>query len=204
MRLYFVRHGESEANLTRTFANWTAGHPLTETGVAQAKALAERLDGEGVTHLFSSPVLRARQTSEILAQRLGCSVAVTHSLREFDVGRFEGTSDPEGWREYGEVVRAWAGGETQRRIDNGESFDDIRIRFAPFISELVSRSQPEDRVVLVSHGGIYRAMLPLVLANVTAGFALENVLANTGFVVAEEIDGELVCMDWCGHPGPFV
>jgi broad specificity phosphatase PhoE len=203
MRLYFVRHGESEANRTRTFANWTTGHPLTETGVAQAKALAERLETEGVTHPYSSPVLRARQTSAILSERLRCPVQVTHSLREFDVGRFEGTNDPEGWREYGEVVEAWARGDSHRRIDQGESLDDIRLRFAPFVFELVERSQPEDRAVFVSHGGIYRAMLPLVLVNVAVGFATEHVLENTACVVGEVVDGALVCREWCGRPGPF-
>jgi probable phosphoglycerate mutase len=203
MRLYFVRHGESEANLTRTFANWTTGHPLTETGKAQAQALAERLRGEGVTHLYSSPVLRARQTSEIISGRLGHAVQVTHSLREFDVGRFEGTNDPEGWREYEDVVKAWDRGNVRRRVDHGESLDDVRLRFVPFISELVARSQPEDRAVLVSHGGIYRAMLPLILSNVTVRFATDNVLENTGCVVAEVLDGDLACTEWCGRRGPF-
>jgi broad specificity phosphatase PhoE len=204
MRLYFVRHGESEANLTRTFANWTTGYPLTAAGVAQAKALAERLDGEGVTRLFTSPVLRARQTSEILSERLGCPVHVTHSLREFDVGRFEGTSDADGWREYDEVVAAWAAGDAHRRIDHGESLDDIRLRFVPFIAELVAGGESGDRVVLVGHGGLYRAMLPLVMANVSARFAMANVLENTACVMAEAGDGELVCVEWCGRPGPFV
>lgn len=203
MRLYFVRHGESEANLTQTFANWTVGHPLTETGAGQARALAERLRDEGITDLYSSPVLRARQTAEILSARLACPSQVTHSLREFDVGRFEGTSDPEGWREYADVVRAWAAGDVQRRVDHGESMEDMRLRFVPFVGELLDRGQPEDRVVLVSHGGLYRAMLPLVLSNVSSGFALANVLENTACVIGEVRDGELACVDWCGRPGPF-
>src|SRR6185295_3701231 len=98
----------------------------------------ERLRDEGITHLYSSPVLRARQTAEILSARLGCRVNLTHSLREFDVGRFEGTSDPQGWAEYREVVAAWATGDTQRRIDQGESMDDIRLRFVPFLRELLA------------------------------------------------------------------
>jgi probable phosphoglycerate mutase len=203
VRLYFVRHGESEANVTRTFANWGAGYPLTETGAAQARELADLLHPEGITHLYASPVLRARQTAELLSERLGCPVQVTHCLREFDVGRYEGTSGEAGWREYDDVVRAWGRGDSHRRVDYGESMDDMRLRFVPFVREVLEHGQPEDRVVLVSHGGLYLSMLPLVLANVAAGYAMQHVLGHTACIVAESRDAELVCVDWCGSSGPF-
>jgi bisphosphoglycerate-dependent phosphoglycerate mutase len=69
MKLYFVRHGESEANLLHEFSNRGHKHGLTTHGKAQATTLAHRLRGAGVTHLFSSPLLRALETTAILAHQ---------------------------------------------------------------------------------------------------------------------------------------
>ncbi len=68
MRLYFVRHGESEANLARQFSNRGFKHPLTPRGVTQATELAARLAGQGIAQIYTSPLQRAAQTAEILAE----------------------------------------------------------------------------------------------------------------------------------------
>jgi broad specificity phosphatase PhoE len=58
MRIYFVRHGESEANLLNVFSNTGVKHPLTARGLAQVEALAERLQDAGITAIFT---LRSRR-----------------------------------------------------------------------------------------------------------------------------------------------
>ena len=62
MRLCFARHGESEANLSRTFSNRDGWHPLTARGVDEAQRLARSLEGERISVLYCSPIARARQT----------------------------------------------------------------------------------------------------------------------------------------------
>lgn len=69
-RPYFARHGESDANLQRVFANRGDGPPLTSCGRQQASTLAGQLAGDGIQHVYASSLLRARQTAEILASRL--------------------------------------------------------------------------------------------------------------------------------------
>lgn len=87
LKILFVRHGESQANLDQVFAN-RVGIPgnLTQNGVAQAHALALEL----VTYVYTSPLARARQTADIIAQVLRTPATVTDALREYDVGDFEG------------------------------------------------------------------------------------------------------------------
>src|SRR5688572_5361833 len=68
MRLYFVRHGESEANTRRVISNRESPFGLMELGRQQANSLADKLKDIPITAIFSSPVLRARKTADILSQ----------------------------------------------------------------------------------------------------------------------------------------
>ena len=95
--LMFVRHGHSEANVAGVFANRGEGYPLTDTGRAQAAELADRLGDLQVDRVYSSPLLRARQTADVSAARTGAPVTVTAALTECDMGELEGTGDPAGW-----------------------------------------------------------------------------------------------------------
>ena len=86
MKLYFVRHGESEANTQHVISNRESPFPLTPKGRQQAETLAEKLKGNPFCTMFSSPVLRARETAEILSAALGIPYQVTEALREYDCG----------------------------------------------------------------------------------------------------------------------
>ena len=85
MKLYFVRHGESVANILHEFSNSGLKHPLTEKGVEQAYVLAQSLSGLQVEQIYSSPVLRAVQTSQILAESLHTPVQITEKCRRVSV-----------------------------------------------------------------------------------------------------------------------
>jgi broad specificity phosphatase PhoE len=65
MRLYFVRHGQSVANVQMVISNRDLFHPLTELGRQQAEALAQSLAEVPVAALYSSPIVRAAQTAQI-------------------------------------------------------------------------------------------------------------------------------------------
>ena len=67
MRLYFVRHGESEANTLHVISNRESPFGLTALGKKQANILADSLKDIPVTVIFSSPILRARETADILS-----------------------------------------------------------------------------------------------------------------------------------------
>ena len=203
MQIIFVRHGESEANRLHEFSNRGWKHPLTETGRQQAEILAQRLTASRVTRIYTSPLMRAVQTAEILSQVLGVPFEINSALREYDVGEFESSADPAGWGLYHEVDRAWQQGDWQRSMPGGESFDDQLARFKPFIDGLLEQFRDSAEViVLVGHGGLYRCMLPVVLRNVSPEFARKFVLPYSGQVVAEPSNEGLVCVSWWEDDAP--
>jgi broad specificity phosphatase PhoE len=200
MQIYYVRHGESEANLLHVFSNNAYQHPLTERGRSQAADLAGRLRGIPFVRLYCSPVLRAHQTAEILGQVLGLAPEVTEALHEFNVGIYEGRSDAAGWEALPAVMHAWRAGDWGARMEGGESYLDIKARFVPFIDRLVSeyRNLPDAKVLLVSHGGLSRA-LPLVCRNLDLGWVADQPTDYATPIVAELRPEGLVCIEWCGQ-----
>jgi broad specificity phosphatase PhoE len=196
LRLYFVRHGESVANVLQVFSNHDRSHGLTDTGRTQVERLAEELAGVHFAAFYASPVLRAQQSAHILSARLGLEHVTSPALAEYDVGDLEGKSDAASWQQYYTVQDAWfRDKDFSARLAGGESFDDIRVRFVPFIDRLRA-SPPPGPVLLVGHGGTFRCMLPLILANISFEYVLEHHMANADVVVAEQRASELVCVQW--------
>ncbi len=176
--------------------------PLTPLGRRQAEELASALGPERVTRIYSSPVLRAVETAKIVARHLSTTVCIAPALREYDVGEFE--LQPYGgdfsWRlqRYRENEAAWMDGDTGHRLAGGETLDDLRSRFHPFVRWLIESHQPTDTVLLMGHGGLYRMMLPTVLQNVTAQDACRQVMdygtiveANSGATDSGAFAGEI-------------
>ena len=200
MKLYFVRHGESTANILRVFSNHALDHPLTPLGVAQARSLAEKLAGKAIRRIYSSPVKRAVQTASILAESQGIEFEITKALQEWDVGIYEGTADPEGWKLHRQVMEDWlVHHRYDHKMPGGESFNEIQARFVPFIENLIQAGMgSEEETVLVGHGGLYGCMLPLIFRNVGEDFVFRYGFSNTGFALGETRPEGLVCLEWCG------
>jgi probable phosphoglycerate mutase len=200
MKFYFVRHGESEANTRHIISNRESPFGLTLKGRMQAEALAEHLKEIPVTAVFSSPILRARQTADLLSGAFGISCQVTEGLREYDCGILEEQSDQESWRAHRQYFEDWVlRRQYTSKPQDGECFLDIQNRFVPFIEELVRTRSEDDNILLIGHGGLFLLMLPLVLTNVDHSFAVSRGLGNTEYVLASrEADG-LVCIQWGEH-----
>jgi broad specificity phosphatase PhoE len=181
MKLYITRHGESLANTLHTISNRNLPHPLTSYGRMQAEALASQLLDKGITHIFTSPILRAYETAEIVASKLNLTFNVADALREYDCGELEGRGDEKAWRQHEDYIVNWLAGHRRDKCpQGGENFNDIRNRFVPFIEELIKKSSNSDKnSLLVTHGGILLVGLPHVLANVDFKRARTLPLDNT-------------------------
>lgn len=199
MKLYFVRHGESVANLLREFSNSGVKHPLTETGVEQARTLAYKLREIPFEIIYSSPVLRAMQTAQILSEQMQVPVEVTEALREWSVGIYEGTIDPEGWELHRKVQEDWYfKDKPESKMPGGENLIEIKERFVPFIERLVQEYKETDRNILcVAHGGLYLAMLPVIFKNIDHASVVEQGYPHTSPTVAEVRPEGLYCTSWC-------
>ena len=130
VEVLWARHGQNVANLTRTFSYRIFDGDLTALGRQQAQDLAELLaTGDPVGQLVCSPLRRARQTAEIVGQRLGLPVAMElDDLREVNVGELDGRSDPAAWDIYAQVLAAWQEGETGARFPGGEDYGELCAR----------------------------------------------------------------------------
>jgi broad specificity phosphatase PhoE len=198
MELYFVRHGESEANILRVISNRGWVHPLTEKGHQQARDLAEKLRKAGIIKIYTSPLQRAVQTAEILSKILGVEYEITGALREFDCGIAEGRADAEAWQMWQADWDNWhIHQQWDYHVEGGESFNDLRSRFLPLVNGLLREyAGHSDNFVLIGHGGLFYSMLPQVLTNLPLNF--NGPFPNTGYVLAEARPEGLTCLEWCG------
>jgi probable phosphoglycerate mutase len=151
--LLLARHGETDWNSERRWQGHT-DRPLNERGREQARALAEELAGRTIDAVYSSDLLRARETAEIVAAELGLEVRVEGGLREVDVGSWSGlvhsdveASDPDGFRRWQEGGKGW---------ERGESYEEMRARVVAAVIELAA-AHPGETLLVVTHGGSIRA-----------------------------------------------
>ena len=201
MRIFFIRHAESQANTLHEISNRGLRYGLTMQGRHQALALARQLENYAISQIYSSPVLRAIETSILLANHLGVDYEINEALREFDCGILEGRSDAEAHQGWKDLFDAWVlRKEWERRIEGGESFYDIQARFMPFIEGLVQQyGNTDSSIACVSHGGLYWMMLPVILKNVDAALIERFGLGYTACIEAELREEALFCVAWNGQ-----
>lgn len=157
--VYFIRHGETDWNAE---IRWQGGTdiPLNETGIRQAREVAEELRSRQLSAVLSSDLARARRTAEIIAAPHGIPVRTTANLREVHLGTAEGLRRDEVVELYGpEVLDQWKfmvdpdfsfpGGECQR--------DALR-RGMPALEGFLRESDGPE-VAVVFHGMIMRLVL---------------------------------------------
>ncbi len=200
MRLYFVRHGQSEANVQMIISNRDLPHPLTELGHRQAEALAQSLADVPLAAIYSSSIMRALQTAQIVAARKDLPVKIVDALREPDCGIMEGRGDDAAWGEHDRVMHDWVvQRKLHNRIEGGESFHDLRARFVPFVARMSAAHGDTDHdILLVTHGSLLYLMLPLVLTNIDAATVSDYPMPNIAVIIAEKRAIGLVCLEWCG------
>ena len=179
---WFLRHGETDWNR----AHRTQGStdiPLNETGLAQAHRAAAALHGQAIRQVISSPLIRARQTAEIVAATLDVPLRIEPDLREAAFGAHEGEV-------MGAWFAAWAAGEAIP--EGGESFAAVKSRAIRAINIILATTVP---TLLVAHGGLFRTVrsalgysaavrtpngIPLLCTPTTTGWHISEILPSGG------------------------
>jgi broad specificity phosphatase PhoE len=193
MKLYFVRHGESEANVLRIISNRDLPHYLTDNGRDQAIALAGKLRNRPISRVFASPIPRARQTGEILSTSLDVPLELAPALREPDCGVLEGRGDPDAWLEHKYWLETWlAGYEHHRGPKCGDTFAVARERFVSFVEKLVKEyGESAEELILVTHGEMIILGLPGLILDLDKQYIQEKGLGYAGLICAGIKDGKL-------------
>ena len=154
MRLYIVRHGESYTNVSgRIMSSTDLG--LTERGVLQAEAAHRYLQDVKFDHVFSSPLLRAMQTAEIICGDKD-RIELCDELKEMLFGDMEGLTWEERRSHYPDVDHE--SGLSQARIDGGESFEDVVVRCNHFIESKLEPRGDGENILIASHGITLRVL----------------------------------------------
>jgi broad specificity phosphatase PhoE len=152
--VYLARHGESDWNVVRRWQGH-ADRPLTDTGREQARALAERLEGAGIEAVYSSDLLRAKETAATVADRLGLELHLLPELREVDVGSWSGLTREEAEERFPAAFERW--GQGGAAWEDGESHEQMAARVLTAVRRIAKR-HPGGRVLIVAHGGPIRAV----------------------------------------------
>jgi probable phosphoglycerate mutase len=170
-----VRHGETLWNLEGR-RQGQADSPLTPLGVAQARAIAHRLAGEGADALYSSDLPRALLTAEQISAACGLPVVADAQLREKSFGVLEGLRPDEVLVRYPEVAAHLERKSPDYAPPGGESLAAAQRRGIAALTGL-ARRHPGGRLIVVSHGALLGIFLRHVLGislSAPRRFALQN------------------------------
>ena len=160
--LVLVRHGQSEWNLQNRFTG-EMDVALTAKGREEALAAGDKLRGLNFAHAFTSLLVRAIDTLELILSRTGqnhCPVTRDRALNERNYGRLQGLNKAEVAREYGEEQVAIWRRSYLVRPPGGESLADTAARVLPYYRETIEPllSAGKD-VLIVAHGNSLRALM---------------------------------------------
>lgn len=154
--LYLVRHGQTDWNVSRTVQG-QKDIPLNINGEMQAKELRNKLKDVHFDAVFSSDLIRAKRTAEILTLERKLAITATHALRERSFGIYEGKLFAEVDKMLGNLLHEYA---THPYIIEAkvEPYEHMVSRLFTFIRE-VAIAYAGKTVLLVSHGGIMKTLL---------------------------------------------
>lgn len=158
MDIYLIRHGETVENSKGTFYG-SLEPQLNEVGIKQCKILKQELENIEFSKMYVSSKTRARETAQLIKDG---GFVVDEVLSERSFGEFEGKSYSEIKEEYKEEVDIWNNDWSGFRPPNGESFDDFYKRIEQFIKSLEQNVKEDEKVLIVTHGGVIRVFLTYV------------------------------------------
>lgn len=161
MKIWFVRHGETEWNRTKRYQ----GHSdisLNETGRRQAQETAALLANEPLSAIYASDLSRAVETAQFVAQPHELKVQWKQELREIHFGLWEGLR-------YEQIMKKWANELSlmydhpeKGRAPEGEGFSDLAQRAGAALLEIRKAHQETETIAVVAHGGTIRVLFCLL------------------------------------------
>ena len=156
-RIFLIRHGETEWNATGRLQG-RSNVQLSAVGVHQARLLAAHAPFNAVEAIYSSDLIRARTTAEILAERFDQPVRVMSELRETSFGEWEGHSIRELAEDLTDGFEKFFTDPELCCPPHGETFAECQERVVNAVRKIVAANENR-RVIIVSHGAAIRLIL---------------------------------------------
>lgn len=155
LKIHLIRHGATDANIQGMYIGAKTDLPISPEGFDELRLLKENNDYPKIQKLYSSPMLRARQTAAILFP--DCEIELVENMREYDFGVFEGKTAAE--LEGNPKFAAWVAGKIS--APEGESNTDfikrICLGFNEIVVDMLNRNLSEAAVIM--HGGAIMMLL---------------------------------------------
>ena len=162
MRLFLVRHGETDSN-RQGLALGRADRPLNELGRRQAAALAQTLAIEPFSAIYASPLARTSDTALAIAARHDLDVQPEAGLIEMDIGEAEGLTFTQVRERFPALIQNWGGPDGPTfRMPGGERLVDVQQRASETVQRLLTRHEGET-VCAVTHNFVILSLLSSAL-----------------------------------------
>ncbi|MBE6934362.1 MAG: histidine phosphatase family protein [Ruminococcaceae bacterium] len=168
--IILVRHGQSETNVQKVFTGQIDA-PLTELGRKQAQLMAEYVDQYHVDKIYVSPLQRAVDTANAIAQRQGCMTVKCDALMEINAGAWQGLSFEEIGERFPRSYANWRADIGAAAPENGETCAQLYTRVTHLFEELL-------------HGEVESFCL---VAHATPIRMIESYISGRGVAAAQEI-----------------
>jgi broad specificity phosphatase PhoE len=183
-RLIFVRHGATLWNEERRYQGQRDTF-LNDLGRRQAEQVAEALAGARAQFLVSSDLMRAKDTAAIIGESLKLAVVTSSLWRERDYGRWEGLTRPQIQELHPEEWRQYRSNPASAAPLGGETLTELKARAIQAVAWVLGKYQGQSGVI-VSHGGLLRALLAWIANQERPQFHLDN--GGISVVEAPSID----------------
>lgn len=145
---WILRHGEAKSNKEKLVSSWPEKiyNPLTEKGRRQVEKMTDNLGRQKIELIFSSDLLRTKQTAEIISRTLGARTEFDKRLREISMGIYNGNQE-QSWNDFFKTnLRRFT-----TRPPKGENYRDVKKRVAKFIRE-IDKKYNNKKILIISHG----------------------------------------------------
>ena len=182
-KLYLIRHGETQWNREKKYQGWS-DIPLSEEGKRQALRLAERFQHIPVDCIYASPLQRAYDTALPLARQKGLTVQRHECFKEINFGEWEGHTSVQLKEKFGAPFERFIQEPYLHPFPGEGSFQAVSQRIRQGLVQVWNQSQQkgEKTVVIVSHGGIIRLAVFLLLG-IGMELYMKTWIDNTGITL---------------------
>lgn len=149
-RLCLIRHGQTDWNIEGRYQG-QSDVPLNQAGCLQANGLAGRLQGQSFAAVYSSDLIRAKKTAEVIAASFHLPVVIDHRLREINQGEWEGQHVEAIKARYLQLWQQRAMDPASFRPPGGETVQEVSTRVYLALDEITGIYR-SGTVLIVSHG----------------------------------------------------
>ncbi len=187
MKLYIVRHGETEWNRAKKLQGWQNSN-LTEKGIKGAKLLSKRLEDVKFDFVYSSPQTRAVETANHI-RKDGEKLVILDDIKEMGFGKWEGVEKEKLEQLHGEEYYNFWNRPHLYKSSGGETFEELQNRVARGIERIIENGG--ENVLLVSHGVVIKTIQAMVKKHSLEEFWTPPFLDNASLTLLELKDDKL-------------